>query len=506
MDEDPEPDLVRLSKFSGKTGGLKGTATATDGSPAAKAKLHNMIKNFYRQPGNWSEVSDAMAHVLINRHKFRPVEDEEQVRSLLPDKEIQWHGEHPEGLFPGTYGWYTRLIGGKPHTKTVVGNITAESVPDLYHQTILECLTTLSETVYNLTLFHGTPAKNISKIVQSGKLVAKSPRPGITKGVYLTSDFELAARYAMDWGLGAIKNPTANIPVVLELVVSGRKRVNRVKYDPLDRQSAAWDEEGSDDLYEATRGINYDLRKVLGQFGITETGYLSVGDLVSFTFTEPEDLVGVNIIKSFLDYIKANYPSLMATSARQVKQAVVKTFSGKGYDQFDIADDGTIKLSQDWYESREQLLYPRDIPLSAIKAFWIRKTDFEHLTSHSLETKKAGLKLLPQEARGNIEEQKDLLELIAGYDGRFKDVDDETLDDWVGSLREFGLEELIPEIDKIREIPEEERETTSVEGFDTDLFYQIAGDIQGEGWSHDQVVHTTDWIKVPATKLYLLGK
>ena len=68
------------------------------------------------------------------------------------------------------------------------------------------------------------------------------------------------------------------------------------------------------------------------------------------------------------------------------------------------------------------------------------------------------------------------------------------------------MEELIPEIDKIREIPEEERETTSVEGFDTDLFYQIAGDIQGEGWSHDQVVHTTDWIKVPATKLYLLGK
>ncbi len=34
-----------------------------------------------------------------------------------------WHGEHPEGKFPGTKGWYTRKIGGIPHAKIIVGDV-----------------------------------------------------------------------------------------------------------------------------------------------------------------------------------------------------------------------------------------------------------------------------------------------------------------------------------------------------------------------------------------------
>ena len=37
-------------------------------------------------------------------------------------KETTWHGEHPKGTYPGN-GWYTRKIGGKQVTKTLIGKV-----------------------------------------------------------------------------------------------------------------------------------------------------------------------------------------------------------------------------------------------------------------------------------------------------------------------------------------------------------------------------------------------
>lgn len=124
VDDDPEPDVARLSSPSPTTGGLKGGAIATDGTPAAKAELMTMLKSFYSTSGNWSEVSGAMANILIKKLGFKPVNDERRVRELLGGKEIVWHGDqNPEGDNLGVSGWYSRKIGGVSHAKIIVGAV-----------------------------------------------------------------------------------------------------------------------------------------------------------------------------------------------------------------------------------------------------------------------------------------------------------------------------------------------------------------------------------------------
>lgn len=120
VDADPEPDLYVAG--SQKSGGVKLGSMATDGSLEAKVWLNKLQKQLYTN-GWWAEVSDAPAHIALNKLGIAPVEDERKVRSLLGDKEIVWHGEHPEGKFAGTKGWYSRDIGGKQHAKIIIGDV-----------------------------------------------------------------------------------------------------------------------------------------------------------------------------------------------------------------------------------------------------------------------------------------------------------------------------------------------------------------------------------------------
>lgn len=122
FDEDPEPDVAVLGN-SHHSGQNKFGAAATDGTPIAKAELMNLKKQLFAN-GWWGEVSDAPAHIAMNKLGIKPIEDEAKVRSLLKGKgDLEWHGEHPDGKFPGTRGWYTRSIGGEPHVKIIVGDV-----------------------------------------------------------------------------------------------------------------------------------------------------------------------------------------------------------------------------------------------------------------------------------------------------------------------------------------------------------------------------------------------
>lgn len=118
VDEDPEADVAffgRPTNFGTKLG-----ASATDGTSVAKEASIQLRGELLRN-GWWAEVSDAPAHIALNKLKMLPIEDREAVVELLSGKDIEWHGEHPQGKFPGTYGWYTRDIGGEKHTKIIVG-------------------------------------------------------------------------------------------------------------------------------------------------------------------------------------------------------------------------------------------------------------------------------------------------------------------------------------------------------------------------------------------------
>ena len=123
-DEDPEPDVAELSSSSPTSHGKKLGAVATDGSAEAKNALMDMLRHFFSTPGNWAEVSGAMANILIKKLGIKPVEDVEKVKSLLGGKEIVWNGsENPEGNSLNVNGWYTRVIGSEPHTKIIVGSV-----------------------------------------------------------------------------------------------------------------------------------------------------------------------------------------------------------------------------------------------------------------------------------------------------------------------------------------------------------------------------------------------
>ena len=120
LDDDPDVDVFVGGRDT--RAGTKMAVSATDGSAPAKQHLLQMKKKLY-DSGWWGEVSGAPAHIALNKLRIPAVEDEASVRELLGDKDITWHGEHPEGKFPGTRGWYSRDIGGKQHLKIIVGNV-----------------------------------------------------------------------------------------------------------------------------------------------------------------------------------------------------------------------------------------------------------------------------------------------------------------------------------------------------------------------------------------------
>ena len=119
VDKDPEIDAIRFSKPS--AGGQKMTGSATDGGAAAKKIMLNKTAKLLRTSGNYAEMSDAMAHIMITRHNAPVVTDEKQVNRLLAGKKIEWHGAHPGGKYPGADGWYTRMLGGSKHMKIMLG-------------------------------------------------------------------------------------------------------------------------------------------------------------------------------------------------------------------------------------------------------------------------------------------------------------------------------------------------------------------------------------------------
>ena len=120
VDKDPEIDAVKFAK--GGPGGMKFTGSATDGSAAAKKMMLNKTNKILRTKGNYAEVSDAIAHVLIKKYKIPYVADEQKVRQLLPGKQLTWVGANPNGKYPDYVGWYERNLGGSNHLKIMVGS------------------------------------------------------------------------------------------------------------------------------------------------------------------------------------------------------------------------------------------------------------------------------------------------------------------------------------------------------------------------------------------------
>jgi hypothetical protein len=109
IDDDPEPDA--LISYKEKDAGKKLTALGHDGSSEAKSKSLNRMATLLKQPGYYLEVSGKLQDILLA--KGAPVvKDKELVQKVLKGKELEFNED----------GTYQRYIGGKKHTKTLLGN------------------------------------------------------------------------------------------------------------------------------------------------------------------------------------------------------------------------------------------------------------------------------------------------------------------------------------------------------------------------------------------------
>jgi 8-oxo-dGTP diphosphatase len=109
-DTEDDVDAVVLSKTT--TFGKKLTTLGSDGGEDAKREVLKKAVDILKTQGNYVEASGKLLDILIARGA-PVVKDEQTVRSVLKGKEIQWHGEG---------GSYSRKIGGKTHTKKMLGN------------------------------------------------------------------------------------------------------------------------------------------------------------------------------------------------------------------------------------------------------------------------------------------------------------------------------------------------------------------------------------------------
>jgi len=119
VDDDPEPDAVRIGKA--KSFGIKFTASGTDGGEKAKAAMGKKTAELLNTPGYFGEMSGAASHVMIKYHNVPYVKKEAVEKILGPGKPIEWIGAHPDGKYPNHPGWYTRMLGGKKRMKIMLG-------------------------------------------------------------------------------------------------------------------------------------------------------------------------------------------------------------------------------------------------------------------------------------------------------------------------------------------------------------------------------------------------
>jgi hypothetical protein len=131
IDHDEDPD-IDIGIFGKNQSGTKSGGVGHDGS-GASTSMYKTTSADIRSGGSiggvgnwWGEVSGKAAYALLSRGA-PAVEDEAQVRALMPGKKIVWHGEHPDpkaaGMFKSVKGWYTKDFGsGGDHTKIIIGN------------------------------------------------------------------------------------------------------------------------------------------------------------------------------------------------------------------------------------------------------------------------------------------------------------------------------------------------------------------------------------------------
>ena len=96
---------------------------AQDGGAEAKKAILDKAGRELKTAGFYSEMSDALAHIMLTKYGAPSIDDQATVEKVL-GKKVQWVGAHPKGKYPDHPGWYIRKLGGeggKEHMKILLG-------------------------------------------------------------------------------------------------------------------------------------------------------------------------------------------------------------------------------------------------------------------------------------------------------------------------------------------------------------------------------------------------
>jgi hypothetical protein len=291
----------------------------------------------------------------------------------------------------------------------------------------------VTSQVESLKLYHGSHAQNMDSIMANGLRALNPGGAGYTtKGVYLTSDFAKAARYGVNMN-------RSETPVVFAVQLQGNENIKNLQYDLFDREDSAWSDDSYDDegWYENTSWIEEGAQIAGTSFGLSS--YASFD--LSRSYNDEESLDDANIIDWATDEIASKLEDGEA-KREQITAAVTAAYQdmlGHSTDWFDVLEDGTVKLNEDWYHSREQLISPEAVPPESITEIWLRVADWEYPDTHYSEFKEAGIADLPQESRGRIDGVERALSDIV-YHSKNTPVHDEDIETWIESFKEFDSE------------------------------------------------------------------
>jgi hypothetical protein len=100
--------------------GIKYAGVGHDGTKDAKKEYLNQRGLELKKLGYYVEVSGKIAEILIKKYDVPIVDSQSEVEKVL-GKQVEWLGKNPENTSIGGNGWYRRMLGGKLHTKIMLG-------------------------------------------------------------------------------------------------------------------------------------------------------------------------------------------------------------------------------------------------------------------------------------------------------------------------------------------------------------------------------------------------
>ena len=338
-----------------------------------------------------------------------------------------------------------------------------------------------SKAPASVKLYHGTNFKNLRSIAEkglenkSGQFWSAIGKEAVDEkgAVYLTPDLEKAVRYAV----GASRDA---VPMVLEVVITNPKRFNIMREDPMDQSSDAWNYENSnlsEITYEVESDITGGLEKIIEKY----SGDKESIRLYDYLKTDGiEDFDGINIYKLSLKILN-DYEGM--PNRNDLMRVLKKMFPvGEFTEYLDIREDGTLKLSENYWETREQLYYLKPIPPSAIKGVWVRLGDFENIDEVEVyETSDFGVKELPHETAYKYEKARDILVEMLHWN--FNNKEEEDFIDQAEELDDLGFDDIG---DEVRGLFGKE------EGEIKEMIYEFENWLD-EDWGNESVSNRMKW-------------